>query len=344
MPHPPAPVRVLGTSTTLRCEKGQTDRGACRRTSPAPRRPANRDRCLAGPPARLRACRPAERARSGGRDRVLTAEVRAENRTMLVLLPGLGPHGDRTGRPGDRRPQEPGEPSRQAHPDLHCLLTAAARHDRTTWKPLAVVDDAQLVDRLVYQGLLHGQRPLPLAVHQRRGAARIACACPPPPACPCGSARPTLLSWRCQESSRCAPLPGDAGILTQVVAKNIRDRHRMTGRSAPSTASPAVAPPSPWTRSSPAGRTPCSASPPAPAADPNDPSPNSRRSVYSLRQWRDSHQFFSIASRPGGLAMSSGTPMPGESGPAPAGVHKAPETESNWRRRERLARYQRRDR
>jgi hypothetical protein len=46
---------------------------------------------------------------------------------------------------------------------------------------------------------------------------------------PLGSARPTLPSWRCQESSRCAPPPGDAGILTQVVAKNIRDRHRMTG-------------------------------------------------------------------------------------------------------------------
>ena len=122
------------------------------------------------------------RARSGGRDRVLAAEVRAENRTMLVLLPGLGPRGDRTGRPVIAARMEPGEPSRQAHPDLHCLLTAAARHDRTTWKPLAVVDDAQLVDRLVYQGLLHGQRPLPLAVHQRRGPARIACACPPPPA------------------------------------------------------------------------------------------------------------------------------------------------------------------
>jgi hypothetical protein len=126
MPHPPAPVRVLGTSTTLRCEKGRTDRGACRRTSPAPRRPGNLDRCLAGPPARLRACRPAERVRSGGRDRVPTAEVRAENPTMLALLPGLGPGGDRTGRPGDRRPQgnrtarrpppQPRQPSRGPSP------------------------------------------------------------------------------------------------------------------------------------------------------------------------------------------------------------------------------------
>ena len=169
MPYPSAPVRVLGTSTTLRCEKGRTDRGACRRTSPAPRRPGNRARCLAGLPARLCACRPAERARSGGRDRVLTAEVRAENRTMLALLPGLGPGGDRTGRPGDRRPHGTWRTVPPSPPDLHCLLTAAARHGRTTWKPLAVVDNAQLVDRLVYQGLLHGRRPLPLAVHQRRG-------------------------------------------------------------------------------------------------------------------------------------------------------------------------------
>jgi hypothetical protein len=41
----------------------------------------------------------------------------------------------------------------------------------------------------------------------------------------------------------------------------------------------------------PAGRTPCSASPPTPGADPHDPRPalNSRRSLYNLRQWRDSH-------------------------------------------------------
>jgi len=32
----------------------------------------------------------------------------------------------------------------------------------------------------------------------------------------------------CQASSRCAPLPGDVSILTQVVAKNIRDLHRIT--------------------------------------------------------------------------------------------------------------------
>jgi hypothetical protein len=112
----------------------------------------------------------------------------------------------------------------------------------------------------------------------------------------CGSARPTLpfwrASWRRQESSRCAPLPGDVSILTQVVAKNIRDLHRITRSILAVDGVVAAAPPSPRTRSSPAGRTPCSASPPAPGADPYDPSPalNSRRSLYSLRQWRDSHQ------------------------------------------------------
>ena len=48
---------------------------------------------------------------------------------------------------------------------------------------------------------------------------------------PCGSARPTPPSWRCQKSSRCAPLPGEVSILTQVVAKNIRDLHRITRSS-----------------------------------------------------------------------------------------------------------------
>ena len=95
-------------------------------------------------------------------------------------------------------------------------------------------------------------------------------------------------SWRCQESSRCATPPRDAGILTQVVAKTPATCTGSPGRSAPSTASAAAAPPSPWTRSSPPGRTPRSASPPALGTDPHDPSPNSRRSVYSLPQWRDS--------------------------------------------------------
>jgi hypothetical protein len=50
--------------------------------------------------------------------------------------------------------------------------------------------------------------------------------------CPCGSARPNppswRASWRCQNPSRCAPLPGDVSILSQVAAKNIRDLHRIT--------------------------------------------------------------------------------------------------------------------
>jgi hypothetical protein len=107
--------------------------------------------------------------------------------------------------------------------------------------------------------------------------------------CPCGSARPTPPSWRCQKSSRCAPLPGDAGILTQVVAKNIRDLHRITGwilavdgvvSSSTAISPDEVIPCWPhallrvaagsWRR-------------------PERSSPNSRRSLYSLRQWRDSH-------------------------------------------------------
>ncbi len=72
--------------------------------------------------------------------------------------------------------------------------------------------------------------------------------------------------------------------------ENIRDLHRITRSILAVDGVVAAAPPSPWTRSSPAGRTPCSASPPA-GADPYAPSPalNSRRSLYSLRQWRDSH-------------------------------------------------------
>jgi GNAT superfamily N-acetyltransferase len=57
------------------------------------------------------------------------AEVLAENRTMLALLPGLGQVETESRGPVVTARVELGEPSRQAHPDLLDLLTAAARGD-----------------------------------------------------------------------------------------------------------------------------------------------------------------------------------------------------------------------
>ena len=58
-----------------------------------------------------------------------TAEVLAENRTMLALLPGLGQVETESRGPVVSARVELGEPARQAHPDLLDLLTAAARGD-----------------------------------------------------------------------------------------------------------------------------------------------------------------------------------------------------------------------
>jgi RimJ/RimL family protein N-acetyltransferase len=58
-----------------------------------------------------------------------TAEVLAENRTMLALLPSLGQVETESRGPVVSARVELGEPSRQAHPDLFDLLTAAARGD-----------------------------------------------------------------------------------------------------------------------------------------------------------------------------------------------------------------------
>ena len=57
------------------------------------------------------------------------AEVLAENRTMLALLPGLGQVETESRGPVVTARVELGEPSRQAHQDLLDLLTAAARGD-----------------------------------------------------------------------------------------------------------------------------------------------------------------------------------------------------------------------
>ncbi len=58
-----------------------------------------------------------------------TAEVLAENRTMLALLPSLGQVETESHGPVVTTRVELAEPSRQAHPDLLDLLTAAARGD-----------------------------------------------------------------------------------------------------------------------------------------------------------------------------------------------------------------------
>src|ERR1700735_4899049 len=58
-----------------------------------------------------------------------TAEVLAENRTMLALLPGLGQVETESRGPVVSARVELAEPSRQAHPNLLDLLTAAARGD-----------------------------------------------------------------------------------------------------------------------------------------------------------------------------------------------------------------------
>jgi RimJ/RimL family protein N-acetyltransferase len=58
-----------------------------------------------------------------------TAEVLAENRTMLALLPGLGQVETESSGPVVTARVELGEPSRPVHPDLLDLLTAAARGD-----------------------------------------------------------------------------------------------------------------------------------------------------------------------------------------------------------------------
>src|SRR5580692_13198971 len=58
-----------------------------------------------------------------------TAEVLAENRTMLALLPGLGQVETESFGPVVSARVELAEPSRQAHPNLLDLLTAAARGD-----------------------------------------------------------------------------------------------------------------------------------------------------------------------------------------------------------------------
>ena len=69
-----------------------------------------------------------ERAAEAGIE-YFTAEVLAENRTMLGLLPGLGQVETESHGPVVTARVELAEPSRQAHRDFLDLLTAAARGD-----------------------------------------------------------------------------------------------------------------------------------------------------------------------------------------------------------------------
>ena len=69
-----------------------------------------------------------ERALEAGIE-YFTAEVLAENRSMLALLPGLGQVETESRGPVVSARVELAEPPRQTHPDLFDLLTAAARGD-----------------------------------------------------------------------------------------------------------------------------------------------------------------------------------------------------------------------
>jgi RimJ/RimL family protein N-acetyltransferase len=69
-----------------------------------------------------------ERAVAAGIE-YFTAEVLAENRTVLALMPGLGQVETESRGPVVTARVELGEPSRPAQPDLLELLTAAARGD-----------------------------------------------------------------------------------------------------------------------------------------------------------------------------------------------------------------------
>jgi RimJ/RimL family protein N-acetyltransferase len=69
-----------------------------------------------------------ERAAEAGIE-YFTAEVLAENQAVLALMPSLGQVETESHGPVVTARVELGEPSRQAHPDLLDLLTAAARGD-----------------------------------------------------------------------------------------------------------------------------------------------------------------------------------------------------------------------
>jgi RimJ/RimL family protein N-acetyltransferase len=97
-----------------------------------------------------------------------TAEVLAENRTMLALLPGLGQVETESHGPVVSARVELGEPSRQPGPDLVGLLIAAARGDIVVLplllrRLIRVPEELAHVVRLPVRSVLRTWRPGPRA-------------------------------------------------------------------------------------------------------------------------------------------------------------------------------------
>src|ERR1700719_1613191 len=95
-----------------------------------------------------------------------TAEVLAENRTMLALLPGLGQVETESHGPVVTARVALAEPPRQTHPDLLDLLTAAARGDILTLPVLLrrlirVPEGLAHIVRLPVRAVLKTLRPGP---------------------------------------------------------------------------------------------------------------------------------------------------------------------------------------
>jgi DNA-binding transcriptional LysR family regulator/RimJ/RimL family protein N-acetyltransferase len=95
-----------------------------------------------------------------------TAEILAENRTMLALLPSLGQVETESRGPVVAARVELGEPSGQAHPDLLDLLTAASRGDIVSFPVLLrrlirVPDGLTHIVRLPVSTVLKMWRPGP---------------------------------------------------------------------------------------------------------------------------------------------------------------------------------------
>ena len=95
-----------------------------------------------------------------------TAEVLAENRTMLALLPGLGQVETESRGPVVTARVELAQPSRQPGPDFLAVLTAAARGDIVVLPVLLrrlirVPEDLAHVVRLPVRGMLRTRRPDP---------------------------------------------------------------------------------------------------------------------------------------------------------------------------------------
>ena len=106
-----------------------------------------------------------ERAAEAGIE-YFTAEVLAENRTMLGLLPGLGQVETESHGPVVTARVELAEPSRQPAPDVFALLTAAARGDIVSLPVLLrrlirVPEELAHIVRLPVNAVLRAWRPDP---------------------------------------------------------------------------------------------------------------------------------------------------------------------------------------